>query len=431
MPATDDDDVSLERAHDRRRLPARRARPQAALAARAPGPPPPDVTSLQRSALINGCVAAVVTALLGFAVLSTSGNSLSAPPSPTVSPSPSAPPACAPAFEVLPTVDPKDGGNLLLGVSALSATDAWAVGGSGDPNDPTQTLYEHWDGETWSAVDGPNPGTAINELAAVDQIAADDAWAVGRTGSGFGEDPLITHFDGATWDVQPIPADVTSGALTAVSAAAADDIWAVGSTGDASAGLERVLTLHFDGTGWTSVDATSAVGGGRSLLFGVSALAPDDVWAVGYHHNQPLILHFDGTRWRRPSSDLTGSLSAVTAVTAADVWAVGSLIQHFAGDTWVETGNVREGTDLRGVASVGANDVWAVGFRSDGGDILRAAVLRWDGGQWSPVAGEHVPGQETLAAVTALPDGTVIAVGARDSAAGRTTFAIRGADCLV
>lgn len=430
MPATDDDDVPLERAHDRRRLPARRARPQTALARGAPEPLSPDVTSLQRKALINGGVAAVLTGLIGFMVLSTSGAGLFAPPGPTSSPSLSPPPACAPAFEVLPTVDPKDGGNLLLGVSALSATDAWAVGGSGDPSDPTETLYEHWDGETWSAVDGPNPGTALNELAAVDQIAADNAWAVGRTGSGFGDDPLITHFDGATWDVQPIPAAVTDGALTAVSAAAVDDIWAVGSSGDASLGLEHVLALHFDGTGWTSVDATSAAGGGRSMLSGVSALASDDVWAVGYHHNEPLILHFDGKRWRRSPTDVGGFLHAVAAVATTDVWAVGSPIQHFAGDTWVERGSVRDGTDLRGTASVGGSDVWAVGSRTNGSDSVRAAVLRWDGGQWTPVAGEHVPGQDTLAAVTALPDGTVIAVGARDGAAGRMTLAIRGADCL-
>jgi hypothetical protein len=385
------------------------------------------VTPLQRKASINGAITAVVTALIGFTVLSSSGGGLPTAPSSPPSSQASAPPACAPAFEVLPTVDPKDGGNLLLGVSALSATDAWAVGGSGDPIDPTQTLYEHWDGETWTAVDGPNPGTALNELAAVDQIATDDAWAVGRTSSGFGDDPLITHFDGATWDVQPIPADVSSGALTGVSAAAADDIWAVGSTGDALVGLERALILHFDGTQWTMVDAASAVGGGRSLLSGVWAFAPDDVWAVGYHHNQPLVLHFDGKRWERSSTDVAGFLHAVTAVAATDVWAVGSGIQHFAGDTWVERGTVHEGTDLRGIASVSANDVWAVGFRSNG--TVRALVMRWDGGQWSSVAGEHVPGQESLAAVTALPDGTVIAVGARDGKTGRMTFAIRGADC--
>jgi hypothetical protein len=385
------------------------------------------VTPLQRKASINGAITAAVTALIGFSVLSSSGSGLPTAPTPPPTSSTSAPPACAPAFEALPTIDPKDGGNLLLGVSALSATDAWAVGGSGDPVDPTQTLYEHWDGETWTAVDGPNPGITLNELAAVDQIATDDAWAVGRTGSGFGEAPLITHFDGATWDVQTIPADVSSGALTAVSAAAADDIWAVGSTGDASVGLERALILHFDGIEWTSVDVTSAIGGGRSLLAGVSALAPDDVWAVGYHHNEPLILHFDGTQWAPSSTDVGGSLHAVEAVAATDVWAVGSTIQHFAGDTWVERGTVRAATDLRGIASVGANDVWAVGFRSDG--TVRALVMRWDGGQWSAVAGEHVPGQESLAAVTALPDGTVIAVGARDGKIGRMTLAIRGADC--
>ena len=389
------------------------------------------VSPPERRALINGVTAAVITAVIGFTVVANTGGheTPSASPTRTTSPS-SSPPACVPVYETLPSADPKDGGNLLLGVSVIAPNDGWAVGGSGDPSNPTLTLYERWDGATWSAVDGPNPGTIVNELFAVDEMATDDAWAVGRTGSGSGDQPLITHFDGLTWTVQSGPVDVTSGALYGVAAAATDDVWAVGSTGDAATGSEQALALRFDGITWTASKILPAVGSGRSLLSGVSALAPNNVWAVGYHHNRPLILHFDGISWTQSTTDAQGSLRAVSAVAVGEVWALGTHIQHFAGVGWGELGRVHGDGELIGVAPVSPEDVWAVGSRTVSPTEGRALVQRWDGARWASVQGNRIAGSAAaLTAVSALADGTVIAVGYRDTKQGRATVAIRGVDC--
>ncbi len=68
-------------------------------------------------------------------------------------------------------------------------------------------------------------------------------------------------------------------------------------------------------------------------LHGVSALSENDVWAVGVSYNtertigSTLIEHWNGSQWSvvpspNPSSSIN-LLEAVTAVAANDVWAVG------------------------------------------------------------------------------------------------------------
>jgi len=70
-------------------------------------------------------------------------------------------------------------------------------------------------------------------------------------------------------------------------------------------------------------------------LHSVSALAENDVWAVGVSYNtertlgSTLIEHWNGSRWSvvpspNPSS-FVNKLNAVAAVSPSDVWAVGTL----------------------------------------------------------------------------------------------------------
>ena len=61
-------------------------------------------------------------------------------------------------------------------MSALSRTDAWAVGTSFGPDD----LTLHWNGTAWSQVSVPSPGSTANkQLSGVSAVSASDAWAVG------------------------------------------------------------------------------------------------------------------------------------------------------------------------------------------------------------------------------------------------------------
>lgn len=69
--------------------------------------------------------------------------------------------------------------NSLYGVSATSASDAWAVGYYDISTNQDRSLVLHWDGSAWTQVPSPNPATLTNELYGVSAISANDVWAVG------------------------------------------------------------------------------------------------------------------------------------------------------------------------------------------------------------------------------------------------------------
>jgi len=390
---------------------------------------------LRRRALINGGIAASVTLVVGLGLVAGLTAGEEEPPPPSVSPSTSPtplPPACTPVWELVQSADPGELSNWFSGVTALSAAEAWAVGASGDPLTTVEVLFERWDGIAWTAEEGPSPGSQANELRAVDAAGPNDVWAVGRTASGFGDRPLVLHFDGTEWLDVALPSEVT-GVLNGVAAIAADDVWVVGFTGDPDLSLEKSLILHWDGQLWAVVEAGRAVGSGRSALRDVEAVTPDDLWAVGYLHNQPLIVRFDGVTWSRSETEVPGTTNAIEPLTPTDAWAVGAPIQRFDGTGWTETAGLREGGELLGIASVTPSDVWAVGMiRSTELGPSRALVLRFDGRRWTAVGaadGQGIPGSEALAGIDALPDGTVLAVGYRDVESGRRTLTISGTTC--
>jgi hypothetical protein len=109
---------------------------------------------------------------------------------------------------------------------------------------------------------------------------------------------------------------------------------------------------------------------------------------------------------------------------------VGTPIQRFDGETWTETPIARGDAELVDVAAIGGLDIWAVGSRpSKEAGTTRTAVYRYSGRRWVPVDGPSLAGSDTLTAVDALPDGTLLAVGWKDVDLERETLAIRGASC--
>ena len=390
------------------------------------------MNSVRRRGLVNASVAAIATFAIGSAVVfATSGSTEEAPPDePSPSASASPPPPCTPSWEIVRSANRSEAPTTLLGVAAVTANEAWAVGGIGeDPDAPTAVAIQRWDGSHWSPVEAPSPGSFVNELRAVDAAEPNDVWAVGRSDSGFGDDPLVLHYDGTDWLESELPGDL-HGVLNGVAAIAPDDVWAVGYTGDPDVSLERALVLHYDGRAWATVEVDKTIGGGKAALEDVAAVSPTDLWAVGYHHFQPAILRFDGEAWSNSPTDIRGSVHAVEAFATSQVWAVGTPIQGFDGTTWTEAPMGKSDADLVAVGAVGSQDIWAVGSnpgKQEG--ITSAAVYRYGGRRWVPVDGPSVPGSDALTAVDALPDGTVLAVGTKDVQSGRRTLAIRGTTC--
>ena len=79
------------------------------------------------------------------------------------------------------STDRLKGDSFLLDVSARSASDVWAAGyWDRAQGAALQTLIEHWNGTRWSIVPSPNVVSADNVLSGIVALGASDAWAVGR-----------------------------------------------------------------------------------------------------------------------------------------------------------------------------------------------------------------------------------------------------------
>ncbi|GGJ37210.1 hypothetical protein [Streptomyces brasiliensis] len=226
-------------------------------------------------------------------------------------------------------------------VTALSGQDGWVVGDDSDAVGGIVT--EHWDGTAWRLVPAPAPtGTDASSagLLAVSGTSADDVWAVGwaqiRDGSGAPgptgkpappeshQEGLVEHWDGTAWQQVPLPEPSDAWGLNGVTAIAEDDVWAVGYGPD-----DQPVLLHFDGQGWTHV-ADPALDGSNGEFNAVAATGPGDVWAVGRivrddeDPGQALVAHWNGRRWRQVDAPpQAGRLSAVTATPDGGVTAVG------------------------------------------------------------------------------------------------------------
>jgi erythromycin esterase-like protein len=177
----------------------------------------------------------------------------------------------------------------LTGVAATSAADAWAVGQYfNNATRHYQMLIEHWNGTTWMLVPSPSPASPNrnNVLAGVAATSAADAWAVGQyhNNAARQDQTLIEHWNGTTWTQVPSPNPAPShftNKLTAVAATSASNAWAVG---EYLAGGRPSATLsfaeHWNGTTWTQV-ATPNPSPGYDVPSGVAATTATNAWAAG------------------------------------------------------------------------------------------------------------------------------------------------------
>ena len=300
---------------------------------------------------------------------------------------------------------PSTGNNVvLLGASARTNSDAWAVGqqfvAAGQPQAPA--VAYHWNGTSWSLTPTPNLGE-YGALSSVSASSATDAWAVGFTVVGRRvHGTLIEHWNGSAWSVNSLDAITGYAAgLTGVVDLSPTNAWAVGHGGSGG------LVEHWNGTAWSTVtlpDPAFTPSSGNAI----SADSATDVWVVGStisaaQSSVPEALHYDGTSWKVVAvpqpSQATGTLGAVTAISPANAWAVGedigagsaiggsTLIEHWNGSTWSVVASPTPGAypSLVGVAARSASDVYAVGTNlpSVNGGPEQAMILRWNGNAWS------------------------------------------------
>src|SRR5258708_37498144 len=215
--------------------------------------------------------------------------------------------------------------NILLGATATSEDDVWAVGEFLN-GVSSQSLIEHWNGSTWKVGHSPNhTGAQCSVVEGVGAGSGDDAWAVGGFGAqGGSTQTLIERWNGSKWKIvpSPNPAGAISSFFNSVSVVSEDDAWAVGVTEDSS-GILHTLIEHLDHNTWVIVNSPSP-GPQSNFLQGVSAVSEDDVWAVGdfvdsTNTEQTLTEHWNGSAWRVVSSSNPASATLSGLAGAATI----------------------------------------------------------------------------------------------------------------
>jgi hypothetical protein len=305
-------------------------------------------------------------------------------------------------FQVVPTPNQNTVNNQLFAAAASSPNDIWAVG---------HTVI-HFDGNEWSTIPAPGiDGSLSNDLLGIVDISPTLAWAVGNEAPGVSvPQQVIQQWNGTKWSIFPGPKfpPNSQAILSAITATSANDIWAVGEFGEGQFAFE--LFEHFNGTAWTAQVIQAKNG---QEMFGVSADAPNDAWAVGQQSGDPIktfATHWNGTNWTSVGTPNVGTgnnhLNGVLALAPNNVWAVGlstptgaqqsatlTLIEHFDGTGWsvVPSPNVGPNSDfqsnqLLGLTANSPDDIWAFGSHlSPDGLHTLTLVLHWDGTSWTIV----------------------------------------------
>jgi len=320
-------------------------------------------------------------------------------------------------------------GRQLTAVSALSDTDAWAVGYITRSTGEKRTLIRHWDGTTWSRVKSPNPNPEINVLMGVSFRTPSEGWAVGWTSPTTvtaGEQTMVLHWDGVKWSRVDSPDRGSIGSyLRGVRVFSANDAWAVGASFTSIAYTSRTLTLHWDGTKWSIVKSPDP-NAFRDGLVGVGGVSGNRVWSVGTTDvigvpnvsEAPLILLLQDGSWSEVATPPQTSDSWLMSVSEDptnpnDVWAVGGSVAggaialHWDGVSWTQDTSPSLGSaSLTGVSVLSSTDAWAVG--SSGSNAL---VLHWDGSGWTAATTPSLTTNASLWGVSAAATDNAWAVG--------------------
>lgn len=277
------------------------------------------------------------------------------------------------------------------------------------------------------------PPVSVGSLNDVSISSTTDAWAVGIQFKNANTiiDTLAQRWNGQHWTVVPTPSPHNNvDILSSVVDISSGNAWAVG-YGQGSSGVSRALIEHFNGTNWSVVPAANDSNSVEDSLAAVAAVSANNVWAVGSHFdtaiggNDGLIEHWTGSAWSIvPSPIVSINLNSVVALSATDIWAGSSAVttgsttlEHWNGQSWslVSGPGVSNASNtISGLAATSGNDVWAVGTSRGFGRRVPTLPLieHWNGQSWSIVSSPKLSTfAGFLSGVTALSSTDAWAVG--------------------
>jgi hypothetical protein len=308
---------------------------------------------------------------------------------------------------------------------------AWAVGYYYDSNLAAyRTMTQRFNGTSWSIVPSVNASaTGYSQLNRVDATSTSNVWAIGS---------LVERYDGTNWVAMSSPAGVAPRGLDVVSPS---EVWVAGYSGSAA-----TVAQWKNGT-WTTRYTQASTGRHLTVFEAIAVDGSGKVWAVGWDRDydapgrpvSSLVVHFDGTSWRReatPNPANRNTLMDVVALANGEVFAVGvaqdtsgggitprSLMLRRQG-TWssltVPKGEAGSQDQLLSVAAVSSTSVWSVGYYSSpSSGLYEPLLVHWTGNGGAGTLAVSHPGPALT--VSALASGVSATSAGNLWAAGYTS----------
>jgi hypothetical protein len=230
----------------------------------------------------------------------------------------------------------------VTGLTAITPSDVWVFGTTADGTSDVGTW--HWDGYDWLRIYGL-AGSVVRASATSDS----DIWAIAASSASYS----ILYYDGTSWQPVPTGSDLDGVQPRDILALSPSDVWVLGTQADAADG-PRLVLLHWNGVGWTSlvtqIDAWAgrlAVGGDGTVL--VTA-TPADASAAG------LILQVAAPGgWPVVTAEswlADGSISdALLADGTRSLWASGAILTRLGGEAVIWTGQLGQALSQSGIGT--------------------------------------------------------------------------------
>ncbi len=231
----------------------------------------------------------------------------------------------------------------ITGLTAISPSDVWVFGTTADGTSDVGTW--HFDGYSWQRITGL--------AASVVRASADsdsDVWAIAASSASYS----ILHYDGTSWQPVPTGDDLDGVQPRDILAVSPANVWVLGTKADVADGARLVL-LHWNGVGWTSLVTQINAWAGR-LAAGAEGTVlvtatPSDASAAG------LILQVSATPGGWPVVTAQSWLAdgSVSDVALADgtrsVWASGAILTRLGGEAVIWTGQLGQALSESGIGT--------------------------------------------------------------------------------
>lgn len=259
-----------------------------------------------------------------------------------------------------------------------------------------------WTGSDWTEY--PVHGWTGNGFIGRVASGAGRTW-IGGVEQGASGPTRLFEFDGASFRKVATPSAATIGVLSTGPAGT----WI---TQDVAAGSDEPHLLRRDGDAWTDAGLPDP----EARINDVQALSATDVWAVGSRptaddgERRPAVARFDGTAWTwlpEPGIPSSNAVEQVVPLAPDDVWVYSNVhLAHWDGSAWTTID--APGGSIADIAVDGSGTLWAATPYSDG-----AALSRYTGGSWQPVT---APAGARLHDVAAVGTSTIWGVGRANDA---------------